>query len=117
MKTQEELIRRMFMIIDAGRWDNLHEVFTPDIQYNRPGYSCITGIDSLKKFYDEIRIISYGQHEIFGILADPTRGSCWGRFNGRTKADKIITEDFAEWYEFIGLAISARRTFFYEPAV
>jgi uncharacterized protein len=114
---QEELIHRMFLIIDARRWDSLDEVFTPDIVYHRPGYSCIAGIDSLKKFYSEVRMISSGQHVIYATLADSKRGSSWGRFQGQVKSNETIMEDFAEWYEFNGAAISVRRTFFYEPAL
>lgn len=117
MIVQEELIHRMFLIIDARRWDNLDEVFTPDIEYHRPGYTCLAGIDSLKKFYAEIRVISSGQHVLYDIMADSKKGSCWGRFKGQTKSNETVAEDFAEWYEFNGLAISMRRTFFYEPAV
>lgn len=117
METQEELIRRMFVIIDARRWNCLDEIFTSDVQYHRPGYSRIIGIDQLKEFYADIRKISCGRHEIYGLLADSEKGACWGHFSGQNRSNETITEDFAEWYEFNGPAISVRRTFFYEPSI
>jgi hypothetical protein len=117
MILQEALIHRMFLIIDARQWDSLDEIFAPDVQYHRPGYPDIIGIEDLKKFYAEIRIISSGQHIISEILVDSKKGACWGHFKGQARSNGTIAEDFAEWYEFSGSAISVRRTFFYEPAV
>jgi ketosteroid isomerase-like protein len=114
---QANLIRQLFVIVDSQEWDRLDEVFKQDVEYHRPGYDCIKGIDDLRLFYEKTRMISTGQHEICYILADTMRGSCWGHFRGKRKSGESIAEEFAEWYEFSGVSISSRRTFFYRPAV
>ena len=114
---QTELIRRLFVIVDTRKWDSLDDVFTADIEYHRPGYPCINGIENLRLFYEETRMISASQHNLRDIVTDGARGCCWGHFSGLGKSGEIIAEDFAEWYEFSGSAIAVRRTFFYKPAV
>ncbi len=117
MTTEAELIRRLFVIIDTREWGSLGEVFTADIEYLRPGYPCINGIGDLRSFYEKIRLISAGQHTLYDVMADGIKGCCWGHFSGLGKSGEIIAEDFAEWYEFSGSAITVRRTFFFRPAV
>jgi uncharacterized protein len=117
MSIQRDLIRKLFVIIDAGEWGSLEEVFSGDLKYHRPGYPCINGINDLRRFYEDTRPISAGHHNLYDIMADVTRGCCWGHFNGVRKSGEILAEDFAEWYEFSGPAIAVRRTFFFRPAV
>ena len=117
MTIQAELIRRLFVIIDTRKWGSLDEIFTPDLEYHRPGYPRIDGIGDLRSFYEEIRPISAGNHSLCDIMTDAARGCCRGHFSGLGKSGEIISEDFAEWYEFSDSAIAVRRTFFFRPAV
>lgn len=39
----QELVNRLFAIVDAKNWDDLENVFSPDIIYERPGYPPLIG--------------------------------------------------------------------------
>jgi uncharacterized protein len=117
MTIEAELIRRLFVIIDAQKWGSLDEVFTIDVEYYRPGYPPINSIGDLRSFYEKTRRISAGRHTLCDVVADGVKGCCWGHFDGLGKSGEIISEDFAEWYEFSDSLIAVRRTFFFRPAV
>ena len=114
---QEELIRRLFAVVDAADWHRLGEVFAVDGVYRRPGYRDICGLAEIVRFYRDVRIIEQGRHELMGVIVDECQGSCWGRFRGVSRSGEALAEDFAEWYDFAGPVIAERRTFFYRQAI
>lgn len=117
MLTNDKLVHTILTVIDAKDWSRLATLVTPDIVYDRPGYSTLCGATEFLRFYTHTRVVAEGQHQLDSLLTDERIGFCWGRFEGVTRAGEPIAEIFADWYEFQGGRISRRRTFFYRPAI
>jgi ketosteroid isomerase-like protein len=113
----QELVNRLFAIVDARNWDDLENVFSPDIIYERPGYAPLIGYQRVKQFYREERVIASGRHYIDVIIADEHRGACCGRFTGTHKNQSAIDERFADMYSFEDGKIKTRTSYFFRPAV
>jgi len=111
------LIRHLFAAIDAQHWNELDRFFRADIVYERPGYLPLVGLVSVRRFYEQVRVISAGEHIIEGVVASDGRGACWGRFNGINRDGSTIEERWADVYTFVDGRISTRRSHFFRPAV
>lgn len=113
----EQIIRDLFRVVDARDWDAMRPFFCDDVVYERPGYEAIVGLGNLLDFYQNVRIIASGTHQLEQIVIDDTRGSCWGRFVGINKEGISLDERFADVYVFQNGKIKQRRSYFYRPAV
>jgi len=109
--------RRMFSAIDAQQFDTLHEFFTSDVVYERPGYPPIRGLPALEHFYRNVRIIDSGCHDLWHVVGDPVAAACWGRFTGRSRQGDPLDERFADVYELRDGKIALRATHFYRAAI
>ncbi|WP_328493331.1 nuclear transport factor 2 family protein [Streptomyces sp. NBC_00414] len=117
MNLHEDLVLRLFTIVDTEKWEALPEVCAESIRYERPGYPPICGMDSLVTFYRTVRVIAHGRHEIRGCLGSGNEACCWGGFSGVSRSGQALSEGFADWYRIDDGLIISRRTFFYRPAV
>lgn len=113
----EALVTELFTIIDDARWDDLGRVFAEDCVYERPGYEPLHGQARLERFYRTERIIAAGRHEVLRIVSDLDSAACWGRFTGTSRDGAPLDEGFADTYTVRDGRITARRTYFYRPAI
>ena len=107
----------LFHAIDTASWNDLPNFFHPDIVYERPGYAPISGLDALRDFYSNTRIIAEGKHSLDGGLRDADKAICWGHFRGRSKSGDPLEERFADAYELEDGLIRKRTTFFFRAAI
>lgn len=114
--TAGDAVLRLFALVDRRAWDQLHEVFAPDVVYHRPGYAPFVGLEAVVTFYRDVRVIALGEHKLERVVANSTTGACWGRFVGQRKDGGSVDELFADAYEFVDLRIARRQSFFFRPA-
>jgi ketosteroid isomerase-like protein len=110
----------MFQAIDKREWNRLEDYFNEDVVYIRPGYSKIQGIDELRKFYAEIRVIASGHHNIERVYydyEDRFAANVIGSFHGLDREGRRLTVRFCDAYVFVGERITLRESYFNSPAV
>lgn len=112
-------IAGMFARIDACEWDALAAYFHADVEYLRPGYDPIHGLDALLDFYRLRRAIGGGRHVLELLCtADAGRAVCaTGTFTGISRQGEPLAVRFCDVYQFRGARIARRETFFNAPAV
>jgi ketosteroid isomerase-like protein len=115
----ESKVVRMFQHIDSSEWSRLDDYFHPQIEYRRPGYQPIKGLDELHTFYELTRIVKNGHHTINSILYDPAPPALCvtGSFEGVDKIGRNLSVRFCDVYEFREEKIIRRETFFSAPVV
>jgi ketosteroid isomerase-like protein len=112
-------VQLMFEHIDASDWSRLDEHFHPDVEYRRPGYDVIKGLEDLRSFYVSKRVIKTGQHRVESVFLDPEgdSASVIGSFSGADRQGQALAVRFCDVYSFLGDKIVRRETFFNSPAV
>ncbi|MFC7518448.1 nuclear transport factor 2 family protein [Herbaspirillum sp. GCM10030257] len=115
----EHIVLCMFNSIDASDWTALDAYFHPHIEYRRPGYEAIQGLEQLHVFYERTRIVKSGRHTINTLLCDPEAPSVCvtGAFSGVDKSGRDLDVRFCDVYLFQDEKIIRRETFFSVPAV
>jgi ketosteroid isomerase-like protein len=112
-----EVIRHLFEIVDARRWDDLELVFHPHVVYERPGYDPLTGFKAVDDFYRNRRVLARGNHLVEGIAVEGSYGAAWGRFVGAKHDGTAVDERWADVYTFEDNKVRTRRSHFFRPAV
>ncbi len=113
----KDLIVQLFNRIDNRDWSGLKALVCQDVVYERPGYTPIVGAESLLDFYENVRIIASGRHELTRIVADTNTGACWGSFSGQHRNGSPLSVRFADCYTFEDGMIKTRTSYFFVPAV
>lgn len=113
----DTIVTDLFGIIDSRRWDELGAFFHPEVVYQRPGYDPIVGVDRLLQFYRHERVIASGEHRLEAVVVQDGHAACWGRFVGVSRDGAPIDEAFADTYVLSDGRISARKSFFFRPAI
>jgi ketosteroid isomerase-like protein len=116
-RSATSIVATLFDIIDSRRWTELASVFADDCVYHRPGYQPMVGLDRISHFYQNERVIAEGSHLVERVLGLDDTVACWGRFRGRSRTGQALDEGFADTYAMNAGLITARRTYFYRPAV
>lgn len=106
------MVRKYYELVDAGRYDDLVELFTEDVRYERPGQGAIEGREALRAFYEDERPLEEGSHEVRDLVVDGDAIAVHGSFAGR-QAGEDVTFGFADFHELNddGDAIARRYTF------
>ena len=112
-----ELITQLYATVDLRSWSDLDTIFHPDIEYERPGYDVVVGLEALRQFYQHTRVIASGTHHVERVVVDGNYGACWGRFVGMRKDGAPVDERWADAFSFEGGRIRTRRSFFFRAAV
>jgi ketosteroid isomerase-like protein len=112
-------VQTMFEHIDASDWSRLTDHFHPDVEYRRPGYEPIHGLDDLRSFYVSKRIIKSGRHHVESVFVDQegASASVMGSFAGADRHGRALAVRFCDVYLFRDDKIVRRETFFDAPAV
>ncbi|MGJ8628503.1 MAG: nuclear transport factor 2 family protein [Sulfitobacter sp.] len=107
----------LFAVIDGEDWAALSDFFCDDCVYERPGYELIRGIDNLKHFYENERIIGSGKHTVEMMANKADVIFCEGVFEGVAKDGAQLAERFVDRYVLKGTKIGHRQTYFYRSAI
>jgi uncharacterized protein len=113
----DSIVKRLFDYVDSRDWEGLSDAFCDDVVYERPGYAPLVGLDRVKHFYREERVIASGRHELEHVVVDDTSGACWGCFIGIHKNGADLAERFADVYTFERGKIKTRKSYFFRPAI
>jgi ketosteroid isomerase-like protein len=115
----EHKVLQMFQHIDSSDWARLDDHFHPNVEYHRPGYDSIKGLDELRQFYVDKRVIKTGRHQLESVFYGPGGESLsvTGSFHGADKAGRDLSVRFCDVYFFEDDKIIRRETFFDAPAV
>jgi|JRYF01.1.fsa_nt_gb ketosteroid isomerase-like protein len=111
------VIHAYFKLVDERQFDQFGTIFHDEIIYDRPGYQPLIGLKAVIRFYQRKRRIKSGGHTIEGLIINGDQAACWGRFEGKTRRDKLIDERFADIYQFRDGKIFRRTTYFYRRAI
>lgn len=110
MTDPEATVRRYYRLVDDDAYEDLVELFAPDIRYERPGQDPIEGRDALRRFYLEGRPLSEGRHEVHAVLVDEDSVAVRGTFSGRQQG-RPVSFGFADFHEFEDGLIARRYTY------
>src|SRR5579875_2733895 len=109
----KDVILEYFRAVDAHDIPGLLAVFHPDIVYERPGYEPFVGIERLRRFYSQERVLATGGHSIERIIIDGDHAVVTGRYVGTTRDGDPVDELWADVYTFQEGKIRTRRTYFF----
>lgn len=106
----ESVARRYYELVDADEYDELVDLFSEDVVYERPGQPVIEGEAALREFYEEGRPLSEGEHELHDVVVDGSTVAVRGTFRGEQDGEPVEL-GFADFHEFDDGEISRRYTF------
>ncbi|MCC8380741.1 nuclear transport factor 2 family protein [Xenorhabdus sp. PB30.3] len=106
-----------FEFIDNREFNNILNLVTEDVVYERPGYSTIQGKASLFNFYSKERVVLKGKHTITNIVTEGSFSVFSGIFSGTLKNKENIELSFCDFCQFDNHLLSKRKTFFYTPLI
>jgi ketosteroid isomerase-like protein len=115
-----ELISRYYTLVDADD-PAMFELFHQDIEYKRPGYPLLTGLDELRHFYRVTRVITRGEHRIGSLFCSGRQAAVEGRFTGVLRDGSEADLHFSDFFDVAwrvpgerrsGAVIRSRRTYF-----
>ena len=113
----KEFIQAMFVDIDARDWESLGNKFCEDAVYERPGYEPLEGREAILHFYEHVRIIASGEHQLTRIVANEECGASWGRYVGKSHQGDDLDERFADCYTFEDGKVKKRESYFFRAAI
>jgi ketosteroid isomerase-like protein len=106
-----------FEMVDDSRFEDVLDLFDSEIVYERGGTGVIQGIDKLRQFYNEQRIIERGKHHLETVLIDGNWAAVRGSFTGVLKTGESVTVRFADFHQFRKGKIWRRYSYFMDRAV
>lgn len=111
-------VRRYYELVDAGDIPGLVQLFSPDIEYHRPGYEPLVGRSALEDFYRGQRVIKEGRHTLTSLVVSGDNVAVQGRFAGTLHDGRYLTLRFADFFHIAsGGKFSRRDTYFFQPSV
>ncbi|WP_284976752.1 nuclear transport factor 2 family protein [Arthrobacter sp. efr-133-TYG-104] len=108
----DALVRRYYLLVDAGDIEGLLALFTEDAVYERQGSQKMNGKEQMRLFYQSQRVIESGKHSLEAVVPGDTWVAVRGVFRGTLKDGERVNVPFTDWYKFNGLRIAHRQTLF-----
>jgi ketosteroid isomerase-like protein len=112
-----ERVLRYFELVDSGRLEELLKLFYPEVVYERGGTGTIQGLDQLRRFYLEQRVIEHGKHKLETVLVDGSWAAVRGSFTGVLKSGERVSIRFSDFHQFREGKIWRRYSYFMDRAV
>lgn len=111
------LAHRYYELVDAEDFGAMHDLFTDDCVYERPGYDPIQGRAAMEAFYGGTRVIKQGRHTLRDVVVDGDVVAVHGDFDGVLRDGTESHEGFADFLRYREGLIARRRSYFFRPAV
>ncbi|NUR73096.1 MAG: nuclear transport factor 2 family protein [Hamadaea sp.] len=111
------IVRRYYELVDAKDFAAMSRLFADEVIYHRPGYAPMRGLSQVLAFYEQIRVIESGRHELHTVVTDGSTVAVTGTFEGRVKGGRRVTQAFADFFEVENGQIVTRSTYFDAPAL
>ncbi|MCP2339571.1 nuclear transport factor 2 family protein [Actinomadura rupiterrae] len=108
----EKLVRTYYELVDADRLDDMLALFHDEIVYERQGTPTIVGIDALRRFYRDERVIASGAHRLDQVLPGDEWVAVRGGFAGRLRDGSPVDLRFTDWHLFRDGRIVRRESLF-----
>jgi ketosteroid isomerase-like protein len=110
-------VRRYYGLIDARDIEAMLKLFSDDCVYERPGYEPLEDRRALEHFYRNDRVIESGKHELQRVVVEADCAFTEGTFTGMLRNGQEVEVRFADVFQFRGVEIARRRTYFFAPSV
>lgn len=111
------LARRYYELVDAQDFPAMHDLFTDDCVYERPGYDPIEGRAAMEAFYGGTRVIAEGRHTLRDVVVEGDTVAIHGDFDGTLRDGAQAHESFADFFHYRDGLIARRRSYFFRAAV
>ncbi|WP_214319388.1 nuclear transport factor 2 family protein [Nonomuraea sediminis] len=115
--TERELALAYYEAVDAADHDRLLSMFHPRVIYRRGGYPPIEGVDALRDFYENVRMIERGTHALDAIVCEADQVAVRGGFTGVSRDGRALSAEWADFLTFDHGLIRDRVTYFLAPGV
>lgn len=93
-----ELARQYYTLVDSGDIDNMLQLFSVDVTYNRCGED-VNGLEEMTVFYKEKRTLQ-GSHSIESMIVEGDTVVVRGVFNGKNDQEDRKCLQFADFFIF-----------------
>ncbi|GAB97339.1 ketosteroid isomerase-like protein [Kineosphaera limosa] len=104
--------------LDADDMESVLEFFSGDVLYQRPGYQRMVGIDDVRRYYEQGRLIAPGRHVLRTLVVEGNNVAAHGEYEGDLKEGGRRTVGFAAFFVFDGNGRAAEHTtYFFTPSV
>lgn len=104
--------------LDADDTEAVLEFFSGDVLYRRPGYDRMIGIEALRRYYEETRLIAPGRHVLRTVIVDGSNVAAHGEWEGELREGGRRSVGFAAFFVFDGNGRAAEHTtYFFTPSV
>jgi ketosteroid isomerase-like protein len=95
-----EAVRSYYQHVDAEEYEQMLDLFAPDITYIRSGPRRLNGTEELREFYLNERGLR-GEHTVAEMLVDGDRVAVRGHYEGVKLTDRTDTSfGFADFLRF-----------------
>ncbi|AYJ51622.1 nuclear transport factor 2 family protein [Rhodococcus sp. P1Y] len=114
----ESVVRSYYELVDANRVEDMLALFDDQAIYRRPGYEPLNGKSMLRSFYNGVRVIEHGSHQITCVIKQDRSAAVVGCFEGKLKSGSQVNVRFSDFFSLNeqGL-ITERDTFFFTPSI
>ncbi len=104
--------------LDSDDVESVLEFFSGDVLYQRPGYERMNGIEALRRYYEETRLIAPGRHVLRTMIVEGHQVAAHGEWEGELREGGRRTVGFAAFFVFDGNGRAAEHTtYFFTPSV
>jgi hypothetical protein len=114
----ESVVRSYYELVDANRVEDMLTLFEDQAIYRRPGYEPLNGKSMLRSFYNGVRIVEHGSHQITRMISQDRFAAVVGCFEGRLKSGLQVNVRFSDFFSLNEqFLIVERDTFFFAPSI
>jgi ketosteroid isomerase-like protein len=117
LKALSKVVTDYYDCIDKGDVSAALSHFSSNSVYRRPGYETFVGLASIKHYYDQVRIVDTGRHDIESLIEGRTEVAVRGSMVGRSTDGKSLNVRFADFWRFHDDLVIERNTYFDAAAV
>jgi ketosteroid isomerase-like protein len=85
----ESRVRAYYDHVDDEAYEDLFDLFSDSIVYERPGQDDIHGMDAFRRFYLEERPLEEGRHTLHDVVVDGDTVAVRGTFTGVQNGSRV----------------------------
>ncbi len=100
MHKLEKIVKNYYELVGCCNYTAMYDLFDHGIIYHREGTKDINGIDAFRKFYEEDRVILFGEHKAMVVETDSNTVNVTGVFEGILKNGDKVKVRFKDIFVF-----------------